>query len=143
MITFWFIIAIAFVLIEIFTLAFGFIFITIGSGLLVLMLNFNIIAEDNYLGQFLIMLFFFVISSVFFYKTFKKSKESTENRFRENMDAVVIGEDLVRHKEGKIKWSGTICNAILSDNSQLDKIEVGSDVVIESFVGNVAVVNKI
>ena len=51
--------------------------------------------------------------------------------------------DLKRGIEGKIKWSGTICNAIIDSKSNYDVIEIGSIVIIKEFKGNIAIVDKV
>ena len=67
----------------------------------------------------------------------------TINNFKEDMLASVIDEDLKRGIEGKIKWSGTICNAIIDSKSNYDVIEIGSIVIIKEFKGNIAIVDKV
>lgn len=59
------------------------------------------------------------------------------------MGAVVVESDLIAGKEGKVKWSGTICNAIIDEKSNAEKIPVGSNVIIEEFKGNITIVNEI
>jgi len=142
-ILFWFLIAIIFLIVELFTFTFGFIFITIGAAIITFLLGVNLITSADLLYQWLIMLFFCFISFVFFYRAFKKSKESKSNNFKEDMLAVVIENDLITKKEGKVKWSGTICNAMIDEESKIDKIEVGSIVLIEKFLGNIAIVKLI
>ena len=140
---FWSIISLIFLIIELATCTFGFIFITLGSLIVSLLLGLGIITNNNILCQLIIMLFFVIISFYIFYKTFKKSKIINTNTFKENITAIVIEEDLVKGIEGKIKWSGTIINAIISQNCEVDKILINSIVVIENFRGNIAVVNKV
>lgn len=142
-ILFWFIVAIIFLVIELLTFTFGFIFITVGASIITLLLSVNLITSADLLYQWLIMLFFCFVSFIFFYRTFKKSKENKSSNFKEDMLAVVIENDLVANKEGKIKWSGTICNAIIDEEFKIDKIEVGSIVLIEKFSGNIAIVKLI
>ena len=143
MVLFWFIVAVTFLVIELITLAFGFVFITIGAATNTLLIGMNIILPTDFLYQILIMLFFGLVSFLFFYKSYKRLKNNTKDIFKEDMTAVVIESDLIKGVEGKIKWSGTICNAILDQNSVLDIIEVGTEVVINKFKGNIAIIDII
>ena len=143
MIFFWFILAIVFLIAELMTLTFGYIFITIGAVVISLLLNIGIIADNDLAYQVAIMLFFCVLSFFFFYRSFKKSKENVGSGFKEDMNAIVIDNDLISNKEGKIKWSGSIFNAIIDEKSNLKKISIGSNVIIKEFKGNVAIVDKI
>lgn len=142
MIFVWCILAIAFLIIELMTFTFGFIFMSLGAVIITLLLGLDIIANTDFLYQFLIMLFFGVLSFVFFYRSFKKSKANNQNNYQEDMMAVVIDKDLILGQEGKIKWSGTICNAMIDKDSNIKKINVGDNVVIKKFKGNIAIVNK-
>lgn len=142
MIFFWFAVAIVFLMAELMTFTFGFIFITFGAVIISLLLNLNVIADGDLIYQIVIMLFFCVLSFVFFYRSFKKSKNS-KGGFKEDMKAVVVENDLVAGVEGKIKWSGTICNAVIDEKANLGRISVGTNVIIKNFNGNVAVVNVI
>lgn len=143
MVLFWFITAVAFLIIELATLTFGFIFITIGAVINTLLISTNLILETNILCQILVILFFGLVSFLFFYKSYKRIKNNNENNFKEDMNAIVIESDLVKGVEGKIKWSGTICNAMLDQNSDIDVVVVGSNVLINEFKGNIAIVNII
>ncbi|MDD2840170.1 MAG: NfeD family protein [Rickettsiales bacterium] len=143
MILFWFITAIIFLIAELLTFTFGFIFITVGAVVITLLLGIDIISSTDFIYQVLIMLFFCVLSFLFFYRSFKKSKEDKISNFKEDMMAIVVEDSLIAGKEGKIKWSGTICNAMIDEESGLDKIEVGSSVVIEKFLGNIAIVKNV
>lgn len=143
MIFFWFAVAVIFLIFELLTLTFGFIFITVGAVVITLLLGAELIAATDYLYQILIMLFFGIISFLFFYRSYKKSKNNTESKFKEDMTGVVIDADLVKGVEGKIRWSGTICNALIEPSSKVDSIPVGTNVVISEFKGNVAIVKEI
>ncbi len=143
MIFFWFALAVIFLIVELMTFTFGFIFITIGAVIISLLLTLDMIAASDFLYQIAIMLFFCVLSFLFFYRSFKKSKENNGSGFREDMGAVVVESDLIAGKEGKVKWSGTICNAIIDEKSNAEKIPVGSNVIIEEFKGNITIVNEI
>lgn len=142
MMLFWFILAIIFFVLEIFTLTFGFIFITFGAVVITFLIGINFILPTDFMYQVLIMLFFGVASFIFFYRSFKKSVQSKNVGFKEDMTAVVVGGDLVRGVEGKIKWSGTVFNAILNDGSDINTINVGSVVNIVRFHGNIAIVDN-
>lgn len=140
---FWSIIAIVFLILELNTLTFGFIFITIGSLIVSLLLALKIITNSDILYQLLIILFFAVTGFCIFYKTFKKLKTVNKDNFKEDMKAIVIEKDLKKGTDGKIKWSGTIFNATISHNSKFNIIPINSIVIIEEFKGNVAIINKI
>ena len=140
---FWSIVAVIFLIAEIMTFTFGFIFITFGALIITLLLGVDIISNSDLLSQLLIIMLFAVIGFCFFYRSFKKSKTMNINNFKEDMLASVIDEDLKRGIEGKIKWSGTICNAIIDSKSNYDVIEIGSIVIIKEFKGNIAVVDKV
>ncbi len=141
MVLFWFITAVIFLIIEIITLTFGFIFITIGAVINTFLIGTNIILSTDFLYQILIMLFFGLASFLFFYKNYRKLKNNTIDSFKEDMTAIVINSNLVKGFEGKVKWSGTICNAMLNQNSALDVAEVGSKVIISEFKGNIAIID--
>ena len=143
MIFFWFALAVIFLIVELMTFTFGFIFITIGAVIISLLLTLDMIAASDFLYQFVIMLFFCVLSFLFFYRSFKKSKENNGSGFREDMGAVVVESDLIAGKEGKVRWSGTICNAMIDEKAKTERIPVGSNVIIEEFRGNIAIVNEI
>ena len=140
---FWSIVAVIFLIAEIMTFTFGFIFITFGALIITLLLGVDIISNSDLLSQLLIIMLFAVIGFCFFYRSFKKSKTMNINNFKEDMLASVIDEDLKRGIEGKIKWSGTICNAIIDSKSNYDVIEIGSIVIIKEFKGNIAIVDKV
>ena len=140
MIFFWFALAVIFLIVELMTFTFGFIFVTIGAVIISLLLVLDIIASSDLMYQLIIMLFFCVLSFVFFYKSFKRSKNNSGG-FREDMTAVVVEKDLFKGIEGKVKWSGTICNAIIDEKANIEKISVGTNVTIEEFKGNIAVVS--
>ena len=140
---FWSIVAVIFLIAEIMTFTFGFIFITFGALIITLLLGVDIISNSDLLSQLLIIMLFAVIGFCFFYRSFKKSKTMNINNFKEDMLASVIDEDLKRGIEGKIKWSGTICNAIMDSKSNYDVIEIGSIVIIKEFKGNIAIVDKL
>ena len=140
---FWSIVAVIFLIAEIMTFTFGFIFITFGALIITLLLGVDIISNSDLLSQLLIIMLFAVIGFCFFYRSFKKSKTMNINNFKEDMLASVIDEDLKRDIEGKIKWSGTICNAIMDSKSNYDVIEIGSIVIIKEFKGNIAIVDKV
>lgn len=140
---FWSIVAVIFLIAEIMTFTFGFIFITFGALIITLLLGVDIISNSDLLSQLLIIMLFAVIGFCFFYRSFKKSKTMNINNFKEDMLASVIDEDLKRGIEGKIKWSGTICNAIMDSKSNYDVIEIGSIVIIKEFKGNIAIVDKV
>ena len=142
MILFWFVLAIVFFVIEMFTLTFGFIFITFGAVLITFLIGVDLILPVDFMYQILIMLLFGAVSFIFFYRSFKKSVQSKNVGFKEDMRAVVVGSDLVRGVEGKIKWSGTVFNAILNDGSDINIINVGSVVNIVKFHGNIAIVDN-
>ena len=59
------------------------------------------------------------------------------------MTAVVIDNDLTIGNEGKIRWSGTICNAMIDEKAKTERIPVGANVIIEEFKGNIAIVKEI
>lgn len=140
---FWSIVAVIFLIAEIMTFTFGFIFITFGALIITLLLGVDIISNSDLLSQLLIIMLFAVIGFCFFYRSFKKSKTMNINNFKEDMLASVIDEDLKRGIEGKIKWSGTICNAIMDSKSNYDVIEIDSIVIIKEFKGNIAIVDKV
>lgn len=140
---FWSIVAVIFLIAEIMTFTFGFIFITFGALIITLLLGVDIISNSDLLSQLLIIMLFAVIGFCFFYRSFKKSKTMNINNFKEDMLASVIDEDLKRGIEGKIKWSGTICNSIMDSKSNYDVIEIGSIVIIKEFKGNIAIVDKV
>ncbi len=143
MIFFWFALAIIFLIAELMTFTFGFIFITVGAVITSLLLVFNIIASSDFIYQLIIMLFFCILSFIFFYKSFKRSKDNKSVSFKEDMTAVVIDNDLTIGNEGKIKWSGTICNAMIDEKAKTERIPVGANVIIEEFKGNIAIVKEI
>ena len=136
---FWSIVAVIFLIAELVTVSFGFIFITFGSVIIAFLLQTGVIVESDYLCQLLIILLFGIIGFIFFYINFKKSKSSKDSNFKEDMVAVVIEKDLRKGVDGKIKWSGTIFNAAIKEDSNVDKISVGDN----EFKGNVAIVTKI
>lgn len=140
---FWSIVAVIFLIAEIMTFTFGFIFITFGALIITLLLGVDIISNSDLLSQLLIIMFFAVIGFCFFYRSFKKSKSVNNDNFKEDMLASVIDEDLKRGVEGKIKWSGTICNAVIDPKSNYNTIEIGSIVIIKEFKGNIAIVDKV
>lgn len=132
--------AVVFLIVELMTLTFGFIFMTIGAVINTFLIGTNLISATDFLYQILVMLFFGLISFLFFYKSYKKLGNNV-NGFKEDMTATVIESNLVKGFEGKIRWSGTICNAILNQNSSSSVVEVGTKVVINEFKGNIAVVD--
>lgn len=140
---FWSIVAITFLITEIMTITFGFIFITFGALVIVLLLGIDVISDADLLHQLLIIVFFAVLGFYFFYKNFKKSKTMSIDNFKEDMLASVIDGNLSKDVDGKIRWSGTICNAIIEPKSSYNVIEVGSIVIIKEFKGNIAVVDKV
>lgn len=140
---FWIAVAILFFVVEIFTLTFGFIFITLGALLIIFLLSMGMLADADIMQQMLIMLVFAVVSFLFFYRSFKKSKENTATGFHEDMTATVVDGDLEKGVEGRVKWSGTIFNAVIADDANIDAASVGSKVVIRNFKGNVAIIGGI
>lgn len=140
---FWIAVAILFFVVEIFTLTFGFIFITLGALLIIFLLSMGMLADADIMQQMLIMLVFAVVSFLFFYRSFKKSKENTATGFHEDMTATVVENDLEKGIEGRVKWSGTIFNATIDENANIDMAPIGSKVMIKAFKGNVAIINGI
>ncbi len=54
--------------------------------------------------------------------------------------AIVCNGALVKGKTGEAKWSGTIMQAMLSENSRVEKLEEGQQVRILEVKGNILVV---
>ena len=143
MILFWSFVAIIFTILELLTLTFGFIFITIGALIITLLLSIDLLSETDFLYQILIMLAFAVISFIFFYRSFKKSRENRKTGFQEDMTAIVVNHNIKKGCEGKVKWCGTIFNALINEESNILELSVGENIVIEKFIGNTAIINKL
>jgi membrane protein implicated in regulation of membrane protease activity len=71
----------------------------------------------------------------------KTGKSSYANIVKQT--GIVIEEKLNKGKIGKIKWSGTIVKAQLSDTSELNKIDVDEKVYILEIKENVFIVDHI
>jgi membrane protein implicated in regulation of membrane protease activity len=142
MLLFWLIIAIIFLIIELLTLTFGFIFLTIGALFIMILISFSVISSANISIQLSIILFSMILSFIFFMRTYKKLKNKSDNNFIEDMNATVIENDLVKNIEGKVRWSGTIVNALIDENSNFDKFLINESVTIKKFVGNTAIIDK-
>ena len=81
MIFFWFALAVVFLIVVLMTFTFSFIFIIIGAVIISLLLTLDMIAASDFLYQLAIILFFCVLSFLFFYRSFKKSKENSDVMF--------------------------------------------------------------
>lgn len=143
MFIFWSVIAVVFLILELLTFTFGFIFITIGSAIIALLLNLHILADTDTIYQFLLFFASAVIGFIFFYRSFKKSSSSKTKVYIEDTTAEIAIAPIYKDKLGKIKWCGTIMNALIDPELTVTEIPQGTVVKIKEFKGNMAIITLI
>ena len=99
---------------------------------LAILINFNFIPKEDISSQIAIYFALFIFFAIALWKPLqylslknRKSKDKYTNII--GAKAVVYGKDLHKDKIGKIKWSGTICRAIIGGGS--DEVIIQDSVV--------------
>ena len=114
--------------------------ITIGG-----LLNFDIVETDEILKQFALFLgLTFGWAALLWVPLKKFRKKQMDNNFSNIIGEVAIVESdlLNKKKDGKVKWSGTIMRAKLSQDSSTESINKGQEVVITAIDGNLLTVTQ-
>jgi membrane protein implicated in regulation of membrane protease activity len=109
------------------------------------LVQYGLINTDNYTlqtGVFLGCVFLWAgVLWLPMQRFYKKNKSGSFNNMVGDT-AIICGGALKKGKIGQVKWSGTIMNARISDNNQLETIEEDSMVTIEAVDGNILIVKK-
>jgi membrane protein implicated in regulation of membrane protease activity len=87
---------------------------------------------DSFTSQLIIFLTLFVVFFVLFWKPIKRIINQNANANYSNIvgqKAEVINGPITK-KSGKVRWSGTEVNAILTKNDSLENLEAGETVEI-------------
>ncbi|WHQ46498.1 MAG: hypothetical protein MTP17_03250 [Candidatus Midichloria sp.] len=142
-INFWVVAAISFIAIEIMLGWSVIFFFVLGSASLIvsIILSLNIILDIfSQMTTFFISTLIFSGAYWFLFKHFKKRGDNYKNMA--GQVAHVVSEKLVKGEVGLVKWSGTVCKAMLHSGSEEDSIEVGNKVVILDIRNNILLVKK-
>jgi len=142
-INFWVIAAIIFIILEIILSWSVIFFFIIGSASLIvgIFLSFNFFLDI--VDQMIIFFISFLACSVIYwllFKFFRGEREDYKNMV--GQIAHVVSEDLIKGEVGQVKWSGTVCKAMLHNDSVDEIIKAGEKVVILDTKSNILIVKK-
>jgi len=107
-------------------------------------LSFNLIAEHDFLLQFITLFTFTLSSTAIFWKPLKRIRSASSDVGVDikGQVGVVVQGDLVRGKKGRVRWSGTTMLARCTEDVE-HSIPEGSQVRIIDVKGNQLLVQKI
>lgn len=107
-------------------------------------LIFNLVSKTNIIEQCIIFLGCTLVWLICFWRPAKKLLQQNNKNTYHNIigtTAIVHQVDLKKGEIGEIKWSGTICKAMIIENN-LDIIPANSLVTITETQGNIFIVKK-
>ena len=142
---FWIISASFFIMIEL-ILGFNFIVFflaSISSLVTALCLSFSDLPNEDLSKQFLIFLIVFISATLLYWiiiKFFKNDNEAYKNMI--GQIAHITSNNFEKGEIGKIKWSGTICKAMIHPDSPEDYVVTGEKVVILDIKNNILIIKK-
>lgn len=142
---FWFTLGALFVLIE--TMIFFVIFFLSGIACFSVGLLCTVFPNISLLYQLLSFLFFLSFWTGILYGPLKRNMQCHLNDTKYSSIlgsiATIIDEDLVKGRVGSIRWSGTICRAMIIDFEQKEIFKEGDEVIICRIDGNIFYVKSI
>ncbi|MDJ1258023.1 MAG: hypothetical protein MRQ07_05170 [Candidatus Midichloria sp.] len=140
-INFWVVAAVFFIAIEIILGWSVIFFFVLGSASLIVsvLLSLNVISDI--FGQMTTFFISALVCSGIYWFLFKHFKGDNYKNMAGQV-AHVVSEKLVKGEIGSVKWSGTVCKAMLHSGSEEDLIEVGDKVVILDVKNNILLVKK-
>lgn len=121
----------------------GFLFAGCGALMVGMLLNFSLIAIDNYLLQILIFVCATAAWTVILWKPIQKLKSGRNKTPYQNIIgeiAVVSGKGLNKTDGGEVVWSGANMRAKLHGHSAVEQLEAGRQVIIKEINGNILTV---
>lgn len=121
----------------------GFLFAGSGALTVGMLLNFSVIAIDDYLMQSLIFIVATAAWTAILWKPIQKMKSGKNKAAYQNIigeSAVVSGKGLNKTDGGEVIWSGANMRAKLDERSGVDYLEAGKQVIIKEINGNVLTV---
>lgn len=143
-INFWVMVAVLFIALEIFLGWSVVFFFIIGSAafFVSIFLFFGIII--GILSQFTVFFLFVLVCGSLYWLIFKHINNSKNSSYKNigGQIAHVVYMPIVKGEVGQVKWSGTVCKAMLHVNSEVESLEVGDKVVILDVKSNILIVKK-
>ena len=124
----------------------GFFFAGLAAFSLALSMHFNLLTLNTLIDQVGFFFGFFCLWSIILWKPTKYLLNIGNIDKYENIKgsiAVVHSNNLKSENVGEIKWSGTICKAVLTDSNKNNTLKRGDSVKICSVKNNVFVVEKV
>ena len=124
----------------------GLFFAGLAAFSLALCMHFNLLTLNTLIDQVGLFFGFFCLWSIILWRPTKYLLNIGNVDKYENIrgsTAVVYSNDLKSANVGEIKWSGTICKAILADSNKNNMLKRGDSVKIRSVRNNVFIVEKI
>ena len=143
-INFWVIVAVLFIALEIFLGWSVIFFFIIGSAAFFVGIFLFLNVVTSVISQLTVFFLFVLFCGGGYWLIFKRLSNNKNGNYKNigGQIAHVVHVPIVKGEIGQVKWSGTVCKAMLATNSEVESLEVGDKVVILDIKSNILIVKK-